>query len=302
MSLATVILIFSLSLLLTAGLLLFIRFQNSTLRRLTKVLAAISIFIFTYNVIDHFGSPKPFTPDYNPTVYITETGTKYHAIGCGYLRNSSSAVNLCEAVASDYSICSKCDPPIYEEETISQILKSRESCIPPFNVVISSWSYIIPGFILALIMVLFVYFKIDTKLEAVKNPIVSNFILNAAILLGIFYLPVALFGLVVVYTLVCMLLAIFGFFWQFIEPVYTRISKKLQQKQIQKRNLSNPVAEEILYMEAANGMIVRVPASRLETWEAEQDKIRNGEAPELTEAEQRSIDRILDRIYGPKNQ
>lgn len=56
--------------------------------------------------------------------------------------------------------------------------------------------------------------------------------------------------------------------------------------------------EEAYYMEAANGMIVRVPASRLEAWQAEQDKIRRGEKPELTEAERRMKEAILDKIYG----
>lgn len=58
--------------------------------------------------------------------------------------------------------------------------------------------------------------------------------------------------------------------------------------------------EQVYYMEAANGMTVRVPASRLEGWQAEQDKIRNGEVQGLTASERRSIDRILNRIYGPK--
>ena len=56
--------------------------------------------------------------------------------------------------------------------------------------------------------------------------------------------------------------------------------------------------EQVYYMEAANGMTVRVPESRLEAWQAEQDKIRRGEAPKLTEPEKQSIDRILNRIYG----
>ncbi len=56
--------------------------------------------------------------------------------------------------------------------------------------------------------------------------------------------------------------------------------------------------EEAYYMEAANGMMVRVPASRLEAWQAEQEKIRCGEKPELTEAEQRMKEAILDNIYG----
>ena len=56
--------------------------------------------------------------------------------------------------------------------------------------------------------------------------------------------------------------------------------------------------EPVYYMEAANGMTVRVPASRLEAWEAEQDKIRRGEVTGLTPEEKASVERILSRIFG----
>ena len=62
-----------------------------------------------------------------------------------------------------------------------------------------------------------------------------------------------------------------------------------------------PTHEPVYLMEAANGMLVNVPESRLEAWEAEQDKLRKGENLELTKAERESINRILDAIYGPKD-
>lgn len=62
-----------------------------------------------------------------------------------------------------------------------------------------------------------------------------------------------------------------------------------------------PTSEPVYLMEAANGMLVNVPESRLEAWEAEQDKLRKGENLELTKAERESINRILDAIYGPKD-
>ena len=58
--------------------------------------------------------------------------------------------------------------------------------------------------------------------------------------------------------------------------------------------------EEVYYLEAANGMMVRVPASRLEVWEAEQDKIRRGESTGLTPEEKESVERILSMIYGER--
>ena len=70
---------------------------------------------------------------------------------------------------------------------------------------------------------------------------------------------------------------------------------------MQMPNMQPPKAqptEEVYYMEAANGMMVRVPASRLEAWEAEQDKIRRGEVTGLTAEEKASVERILSRIFG----
>jgi endonuclease/exonuclease/phosphatase family metal-dependent hydrolase len=45
------------------------------------------------------------------TVYITETGTKYHLAGCQYLSKSKIPITLREACAKGYSPCSVCDPP-----------------------------------------------------------------------------------------------------------------------------------------------------------------------------------------------
>lgn len=45
------------------------------------------------------------------TVYITDTGSKYHRSGCRYLWNSSNAVTLSNAKSWGYSPCSVCDPP-----------------------------------------------------------------------------------------------------------------------------------------------------------------------------------------------
>lgn len=43
------------------------------------------------------------------TVYITKTGSKYHRIGCPYLKDSSIAIDLSEA-QKRYGPCSKCSP------------------------------------------------------------------------------------------------------------------------------------------------------------------------------------------------
>ena len=55
--------------------------------------------------------------------------------------------------------------------------------------------------------------------------------------------------------------------------------------------------EPVYYMEAANGMTVRVPQSRLEAWRAAQN---SAAAPGLTAAEQQLRDRIMQDLYGLK--
>lgn len=44
------------------------------------------------------------------TVYITETGSKYHRSGCRYLSKSKIAITLSSAKAQGYSPCSVCNP------------------------------------------------------------------------------------------------------------------------------------------------------------------------------------------------
>lgn len=44
------------------------------------------------------------------TVYVTESGEKYHSDGCQYLRKSKIEISLAGAKAS-YTPCSKCGPP-----------------------------------------------------------------------------------------------------------------------------------------------------------------------------------------------
>jgi micrococcal nuclease len=44
------------------------------------------------------------------TVYITDTGSKYHSSGCSYLRKSKHAISLSSAKSQGYSACSRCDP------------------------------------------------------------------------------------------------------------------------------------------------------------------------------------------------
>ena len=59
-------------------------------------------------------NPAPATPEptttqpVSETVYITNTGEKYHRDGCSYLRKSKIPISLSDAEARGYTPCSRC--------------------------------------------------------------------------------------------------------------------------------------------------------------------------------------------------
>lgn len=44
------------------------------------------------------------------TVYITDTGSKYHSSSCSYLKKSKRAISLNDAKSQGYTPCSRCNP------------------------------------------------------------------------------------------------------------------------------------------------------------------------------------------------
>jgi hypothetical protein len=50
-------------------------------------------------------------PKYDITVYITETGEKYHNERCRYLKSSKIEINLSKALYKGYDPCKVCHPP-----------------------------------------------------------------------------------------------------------------------------------------------------------------------------------------------
>ncbi|RDB63995.1 hypothetical protein C1878_04210 [Gordonibacter sp. 28C] len=44
------------------------------------------------------------------TVYVTNTGGKYHANGCQYLKKSKIPISISDAIAQGYEPCSRCNP------------------------------------------------------------------------------------------------------------------------------------------------------------------------------------------------
>lgn len=57
-------------------------------------------------------APAPeVTEPVTVTVYVTATGTKYHAAGCRYLSQSQISLSLNQARGQGYTPCSVCHPP-----------------------------------------------------------------------------------------------------------------------------------------------------------------------------------------------
>lgn len=50
------------------------------------------------------------TEQHGYTVYITNTGSKYHSKGCQYLRQSCIPIGNIDAEEQGYSPCSRCNP------------------------------------------------------------------------------------------------------------------------------------------------------------------------------------------------
>lgn len=50
----------------------------------------------------------PEEPETSVTVYVTDTGTKYHNSGCRYLSESSRAIDLDTAITQGYTACQAC--------------------------------------------------------------------------------------------------------------------------------------------------------------------------------------------------
>ena len=57
-------------------------------------------------------TPPAQTQKNEVTVYVTNSGKKYHRAGCQYLSKSKIPMSLSGAKESGYGPCSKCNPPI----------------------------------------------------------------------------------------------------------------------------------------------------------------------------------------------
>jgi micrococcal nuclease len=84
--------------------------------------AAGLLFLYGDTAGETGGGPSdPGAADEIITVYITNTGAKYHREDCVSLRRSKTAVSLADALESGYEACAVCNPPapgaVHQAET-----------------------------------------------------------------------------------------------------------------------------------------------------------------------------------------
>lgn len=95
--------------------------QTTTSQAATSTQKAYSSDIIEKSATTHSSTTKPkpsttlqtanpFSASYDPTVYVTDTGSKYHTAGCSYLK-SKHEIRLSVAIDMGYTPCSRCSPP-----------------------------------------------------------------------------------------------------------------------------------------------------------------------------------------------
>lgn len=65
-----------------------------------------------------------FVNVFSQTVYITNTGAKYHKEGCRYLSKSKVAINLSDAISQGYGACKVCKPPTSSSNSTTEKVKA----------------------------------------------------------------------------------------------------------------------------------------------------------------------------------
>jgi hypothetical protein len=84
-----------------------------------RILLALLISTFTFTCV------VPSSPVFAQaqqqrkeiTVYVTDTGKRYHRAECRYLRYSRREVSLKEAVDAGYTPCHVCKPPVLKQQS-----------------------------------------------------------------------------------------------------------------------------------------------------------------------------------------
>lgn len=79
------------------------------MRRLSKIIPLGLVALLLFFIFPVFA----YTGNGGTTVYVTETGGRYHVISCSYLRKSCYDIALEDAIIAGYTRCTICRPPSY---------------------------------------------------------------------------------------------------------------------------------------------------------------------------------------------
>lgn len=85
------------------------RYRSIYIKRNIFTASFILLIFFIFSI-------PTIASDADTIVYVTDTGNKYHVAGCGYLSRSCNETTLSEAVKAGKTPCSRCNPPILNED------------------------------------------------------------------------------------------------------------------------------------------------------------------------------------------
>jgi hypothetical protein len=80
-----------------------------------RLVFALFLALFAYTSVVHVSGASAQQVEQDAkevTVYVTDTGKRYHRDGCRYLAYSKHAIALKDAVARGYTPCHVCKPPV----------------------------------------------------------------------------------------------------------------------------------------------------------------------------------------------
>ena len=91
---------------------------------------ALGMLLLLFLIISCRTPEEQYWYEYNTTVYVTDTGDKYHRSTCQYLYASKISMKLGDAVKEGYTACSVCNPPRF---TVNPGFEDDDGGIPQYD-------------------------------------------------------------------------------------------------------------------------------------------------------------------------
>ena len=82
--------------------------EQTTVQAIGNVIVTSEAQTTAQNVTEDVTQNKEYEPA--QTVYITDSGEKFHRFGCSYLNDSAEAISRAQAEEKGYTACSRCEP------------------------------------------------------------------------------------------------------------------------------------------------------------------------------------------------